>query len=67
VIPQDKYLEHLAAAGRKGGNAGTEKQKKTRTLNLWRGLAKRWPLSSTVQQKLRELEAMSLEEPDGKR
>jgi hypothetical protein len=58
MSPEDKFLDHLKSAGAKGGLAGTERQKRSRTLNLWRGLAKRWPRSATVQAKLRELEEM---------
>jgi hypothetical protein len=52
----DEMIEHLREAGRRGGKVQSEKQKKSRMLNLYRGLAKKWPHSVTVLRKLEELE-----------
>lgn len=42
--------------GQKGGLANTPDQKAARKLNAYRTLARRYPNSVSVQQKLRELE-----------
>ena len=48
--------DHLAKIGARGGSAGTEEQKRARTLNMYRALALKHPNSVKVMQKLKELE-----------
>jgi len=53
VLVTDAEAQRL---GQKGGLANTPDQKAARKLNAYRTLARRYPNSVSVQQKLRELE-----------
>jgi hypothetical protein len=55
-MTEPKVIEHLIAAGRKGGSARTEKQLRARRLNLYRALAVRHPQSVKIRTRLAELE-----------
>ena len=58
-MAEDAFIRHLREAGRLWGKAGTGAQKRARTLNLYRGLLKRWPHSASIKRKIKELEGES--------
>lgn len=57
----DELHNHLARIGSSGGNANTEEQQKTRRLNAYKTLAKRYPTSVKIRQQLQKLEKQSAE------
>lgn len=58
-MTQEQLRDHLRELGSRGGRRNTLKQMEGRKLGAYRALAKRFPNSVAVQQKLRELEKPS--------
>ena len=51
-----EYIEHMRRIQSMGGKANSPRQRLARTLNLYRGLAKKFPTSTTIREKVKELE-----------